>query len=233
MKTIGLLGGMSWESTVLYYQYINRRVAERLGGLHSASIVMTSFDFHGVEALQRQGRWQEAGVLMADAAVNLQNVGAEIMVICANTMHKVAPQIESCINIPLLHITKPTGDAIRRRGYKRVGLLGTRFTMEDDFYRQRLEAELGISVLTPEAAARDVVHGVIYDELCRGVVSELSRERFKRMITEFGRKGAEAVILGCTEISLLLKDKDASLPLLDTTRLHALAAADLALQGHE
>lgn len=229
MRTIGLLGGMSWESTVPYYQIINRTVAERLGGLHSAKVILYSVDFEEVERLQHADRWREAGSLLADAGIALQGAGADFLVLCTNTMHRVAPAIEARVGIPLLHIADPTARAIEVAGFSTVGLLGTRFTMEQDFYRGRLESSSGLAVRVPEAASRSRVHEVIYGELCQGVISESSRAGFVGVVSELVEMGAEAVILGCTEIGLLLRPGDVSIPLFDTTRLHAEAAAAFAL----
>jgi aspartate racemase len=231
VRTIGLLGGMSWESTVSYYQIINRTIAERLGGLHSAKLLLYSVDFGEVERLQHSDRWVEAGSLLADAALTLQGAGADFLVLCTNTMHRVVPDIEARIQIPLLHIVDPTAQAIQTSSFATVGLLGTRFTMEQDFYRCRLERKFGLTVHVPEAASRKLVHEVIYSELCRGVISESSREGFQQVVSELVGMGAEAVILGCTEIGLLLQPEDVSVPLLDTTALHAEAAASFALDG--
>jgi aspartate racemase len=220
---------MSPESTVPYYREINARVAERLGGLHSAKLVLWSVDFHEVEELQRAGDWAGAGRLLARAAAALERAGADLLVLCTNTMHIVTPAIESAVGIPLLHIVDPTGEAIRRDGLATVGLLGTRFTMEQAFYRDRLRDRHALHVLTPPADEREVVHRVIYDELCRGKILPESRAQFRGIIAGLVRSGAEAIILGCTEIALLVASEDASVPLFDTTRLHARAAADLAL----
>ena len=229
MRTIGLLGGMSWESTVLYYQIINRTIGKKLGGLHSAKLILYSVDFDQVERLQHADRWAEAGSLLSDAAAVLQGAGADFLVLCTNTMHRVAPDIEARVQIPLLHIADPTARAIRESGLSTVGLLGTGFTMEQDFYRGRLEREFGLTVHVPEAASRKLLHEVIYTELCRGIISESSRARFQEVVSELVGMGSEAVILGCTEIGLLLRPSDVSIPLLDTTRLHAEAAASFAL----
>ncbi|XQE68176.1 aspartate/glutamate racemase family protein [Pseudomonas sp. P3C3] len=229
MKTIGLLGGMSWESTLPYYRHINEAVRERLGGLHSARLVLYSLDFHEIEALQRQGDWAAAGTLLADAARRLESAGADFLLLCTNTMHKVADAIEAASDLPLLHIADPTATAIRAAGLQQVGLLGTRFTMEQPFYRERLEQRHGIQVLVPDEPDRTEVHRVIYEELCRGVVSEASRQAYRQVIGRLVANGAQAVILGCTEIGLLVQSGDAGVPLLDTCRLHAHAAADLAL----
>jgi aspartate racemase len=231
VRTIGLLGGMSWESTVSYYQIINRTIAENLGGLHSAKILLYSADFAEIERLQRANQWGEAGSLLADAALALQEAGAGFIVLCTNTMHRVAPDIERRIDIPLLHIVDPTAEAIRRSGVSALGLLGTRFTMEEAFYRGRLESEFGLTVYVPEAASRELVHEVIFSELCRGILSESSRETFQRVVSELIAMGAQAIVLGCTEIGLLLRPADAPVPLFDTTLLHAEAAALFALAG--
>ncbi len=225
MKTIGLIGGMSWESTVPYYRDINLVVKERLGGLHSARLILYSVDFHDIERLQHAGRWDEAGDMLADAAASLAAAGADFLVVCTNTMHKVAGAIEAAVNIPLLHIADPTAEAITQAGFRRVGLLGTRFTMEQDFYRSRLESTHGIEVLVPPQDDRDDVHRIIYDELCQGVIAEPSREIYRGVIARLVERGAEAVILGCTEIGLLVGESDSPVPLFDTTRLHARSAA--------
>jgi aspartate racemase len=229
MKTIGLIGGMSWESTVPYYRQINEAIKTALGGLHSAKIVLYSVDFHDVEQLQQAGDWEAAGELMAAAARALQAAGADFLVLCTNTMHKVVPAIESAVTIPLLHIADPTAEAITRAGYTRVGLLGTRFTMEQAFYRDRLSAHHGLQVMIPNPADRDRVHRVIYGELCLGTVSSDSRNEYRRIIADLVAQGAQAVILGCTEISLLIGPADSAVPLFDTTAIHAGKAAEWAL----
>jgi len=229
MKTIGLIGGMSWESTVPYYRVINETVKQRLGGLHSARIVMISVDFHEIEILQREGRWDAAGALLARAARTLEDAGADFLVLATNTMHKVADTITAAVTIPLLHIADPTADAITASGVSTVGLIGTRFTMEQAFYRDRLESRHGIRVLVPDAADRDLVHQVIYDELCLGVIKPASRDAYRAVMQRLVDQGAQALVLGCTEISLLVGPGDASIPLLDTTALHAVAAAEAAL----
>ncbi len=223
---------MSWESTVPYYRIINRTVAERLGGLHSAKLVLSSVDFEEVERLQHAGRWDEAGTLLAREAVKLEGAGAEFLVLCTNTMHKVAPAIEAKVRIPLLHIADPTARAVARRNLQVVGLLGTRFTMEESFYRARLESRHRLRVLVPSAQDRARVHDVIYGELCRGTIADASRREYLRIIAALAAAGAEAVILGCTEISLLVREDDAPVPLFDTTEIHARAAA-LAALGEE
>ena len=232
MKTIGLLGGMSWESTVPYYRIINRTVAERLGGLHSAKIVLASVDFAEIERLQHAGRWDEAGGVLAGEAAKLERAGADFLVLCTNTMHKVAPAIEAKVKIALLHIADPTARAIAGRRMRVVGLLGTRFTMEEPFYRSRLESKHGLKVLVPPATDQARVHDVIYEELCRGAIVDASRREYVGIIAQLAARGAEAVILGCTEISLLVGARDTPVPLFDTTEIHARAAA-LAALGEE
>lgn len=229
MKTLGLIGGMSWESTLPYYRLINEEVRARLGGLHSARLVLYSVDFHEIEVLQREARWDEAGAQLAAAARALDAAGAELLVLCTNTMHKVADAIEAATARPLLHIADPTAEAIRAAGLQRVGLLGTRFTMEQGFYRGRLEQRHGIEVIVPEVAEREQVHRIIYDELCLGEVRDDSRAVYRKVIAALVARGAQAVILGCTEIGLLVDADDASVPLFDTTVLHARRAVDLAL----
>jgi aspartate racemase len=225
MKTLGLIGGMSWESTVPYYQQINQAVKTQLGGLHSAKIILYSVDFHEVEHLQATGQWDAAGAMLAEAAQKLEAAGADALVLCTNTMHKVAPAIELATHIPLLHIADPTALAIQQQGFSKVGLLGTRFTMEQDFYRNRLETKYGLTVLVPPPAERDLVHQIIYEELCLGQVNETSRQAYLQVIANLGAQGAQAIILGCTEIGLLVQPQDCALPLFDTTALHARSAA--------
>jgi aspartate racemase len=231
VKTIGLIGGMSWESTVPYYRQINEAVKQRLGGLHSARIVLYSVDFHEIEQLQHAGDWEAAGALMAAAARSLQAAGADFLVLCTNTMHKVAPAIEAAVKIPLLHIADPTAAAIRRAGHGTVGLLGTRFTMEQPFYRDRLVERHGLQVMVPGPEDRETVHRIIYEELCLGVAKPESRTEYRRIMASLAAQGAQAIILGCTEISLLVTADDASVPLFDTTAIHAQAAAEEALQS--
>lgn len=230
MKTIGLIGGMSWESTIPYYRQINESIKERLGGLHSAKVILYSVDFHEVERLQHRGDWEAAGALLADAARSLEAAGAHFLVLCTNTMHKVAPAIEAAVGIPLLHIADPSAAEIKRAGLSRVGLLGTRFTMEQEFYTERLRQRHGLQVLIPSEPDREIVHRVIYEELCLGRVVDASRAQYRRIMADLVEQGAEAIILGCTEISLLVEPCDASVPLFDTTRIHALAAAECALR---
>ena len=231
MKTIGLIGGMSWESTVPYYRQINQTIQSHLGGLHSARLVLVSVDFHEVEVLQRAGDWDAAGAAMAHAAQSLARAGADFVVLCTNTMHKVAPAIEKAVDIPLLHIADPTAEALRQAGVQRVGLLGTRFTMEQDFYRDRLTGRHGLQVITPDAPQREAVHRIIYEELCLGVIRPESRAVYRQVMASLVVEGAQAIILGCTEISLLVSAQDSAVPLFDTTHLHARAAALKAL-GH-
>ncbi|RDS82740.1 aspartate/glutamate racemase family protein [Dyella psychrodurans] len=228
MKTIGLIGGMSWESTVPYYRLINEAIKERLGGLHSAKIVLYSVDFHEIELLQRIGDWETAGQMLADAARRLESAGADFLLICANTMHKVAGAVEKAVSIPLLHVVDGTAHQIRAAGFRNVGLLGTRFTMEQAFYTDRLR-EHGLHVITPDQHDRDFVHRTIYEELCVGKFIDASRDEYRRIIGDLAKQGAEAVILGCTEIALLVKPEDARLPLFDTTSIHAHSAVDHAL----
>jgi aspartate racemase len=228
MRTIGLIGGMSWESTVPYYRVINETVRDRLGGLHSARIILYSVDFHDIEHLQRADDWPEAGRRLAQAARSLELAGADCIVLCTNTMHRVAPAIEEAVAIPFLHIADPTAEEIRRTGLMRVGLLGTRFTMEQEFYRQRLQDLHGIAVLVPDDADREIVHRVIYDELCVGKILDASRGHYRRIINRLVERGAQAVILGCTEISMLVGTEDSPVPVFDTTRLHARKAAEWA-----
>lgn len=230
MKTLGLLGGMSWESTLPYYRIVNERVRERLGGLHSAKLVLHSVDFAEIEALQREDRWDEAGALLADAARGLHAVGADAIVLCTNTMHRVAPAIEAAVDVPLLHIADATARRLRVAGLDRVALLGTRFTMEQAFYRDRIEAA-GVAVIVPDADDRERVHRVIYDELCLGRLHEASRQDYRRIIATLVARGAQGVILGCTEIGLLVGEGDADVPLFDTARIHAETAADWALDA--
>jgi aspartate racemase len=231
MKTIGMIGGMSWESSLEYYRIINETVKSRLGGLHSAKSLMYSVEFAEIEALQHEGRWQEAAKIMVHAACSLEKGGADFIIICTNTMHKLAPDVLANINIPLLHIADATAEVVKRQGIRRVGLLGTRFTMEEDFYKGRLIEKHGLDVLIPSEAERVVVHRIIYDELCLGMIESESRRRYQEIIKNLASQGAQGIILGCTEIGLLVKPQDCALPLFDTTRLHAEAAVDYALAG--
>ncbi len=229
MKTIGLLGGMSWESTMLYYRWINEGVKRKLGGLHSARIAMVSLDFQEIEELQREHRWEEAGAVLAEAAQQVEAAGADFLLLCTNTMHKVAPQIESALRIPLLHIADATAERIKARGIGTVGLLGTRFTMEEDFYAGRLAEKHGLRVLVPPREDREIVHRVIYEELVLGIVKESSRAEYLRIINDLHERGAEGVIEGCTEIVMLVQQEHTSIPLFDTTAIHAQKAVELAL----
>ena len=231
MKTIGMIGGMSWESSLEYYRLINEAVKEQLGDLHSAKSLMYSVDFAEIEALQREGRWQEATQVMIDDARAVEAGGADFLIICTNTMHKMADDVQRSIAIPLLHIADATAEAIQARGLQRVGLLGTRFTMEQDFYRGRLVEKYALDVLVPGSADREIVHRVIYDELVLGKIKSDSKAEYMRIIAALAQAGAEGIILGCTEIGLLVSQADCSLPLFDTTRIHALAAIKYALQA--
>jgi len=229
MKLLGLLGGMSWESTQTYYQLLNRGVAERLGGLHSACCLLYSVDFAEIEALQSQGAWQQATDLLAEAAMALETAGAEGLVICTNTMHKLADTIADRITIPLLHIADATGQAIRAQQLQTVGLLGTRFTMQEAFYRQRLEERYQLQVLTPPAATQIEVDHIIYEELCRSRIRQKSRQVYRQAITALVEQGAQGIILGCTEIGLLVGAQDSPVPVFDTTALHAAMAIEFSL----
>jgi aspartate racemase len=229
MKTIGLIGGMSWESTQEYYRLLNQGARDRLGGLHSARCLLHSVDFAEIEELQRTGRWEEAGVCMAQAARSLEHGGADFIVLCANTMHKLTPQIEAAVSIPFLHIADATARRIQAAGLHTVGLLGTRFTMEEDFYAGRLETQFNLRVLVPLAQERQQIHQVIYDELCQGLIRDKSRQAYRHILQDLAAAGAQGIILGCTEIGLLVKPGDSPVPLFDTTRIHAEAALEYAL----
>ncbi|MGQ9801684.1 MAG: aspartate/glutamate racemase family protein [Candidatus Saccharicenans sp.] len=229
MKTIGLIGGMSWESSLEYYRIINEGVKKRLGGFHSAECLMYSVDFAEIEVLQHKGDWDKLAWILSQAAIRLEAGGADFLVLCTNTMHKVAPAIEAAVNIPLLHIADPTAERIKARAFRKVGLLGTRFTMEEDFYRGRLEKRHGLEVLVPDEEDRAMIHQVIYYELCDGRLQEESRKKFSGVIEKLAAARAQGVILGCTEIGLLVKEKDSVLPLFDTTIIHAEAAVDYAM----
>ncbi|AET69095.1 aspartate racemase [Desulfosporosinus orientis DSM 765] len=230
MKIIGLIGGMSWESSVSYYRIINEEVKERLGGLHSAKCILYSVDFEEIEVLQRNDQWDKAGTILAEAAQSLEGAGAEVILICTNTMHKVAEQVENNISIPLLHIADITADRIQRNKIQTVGLLGTKYTMEQDFYKLRLETR-GIKVLIPDNKDKEVVNRVIYQELCLGKINQDSKEAFKRIIKMLVERGAEGVILGCTEIGLLIGEEDVSVRIFDTALIHAKGAVDYALEN--
>ena len=229
MKTIGLIGGMSWESSIEYYRIINETAKEKLGGLHSAKSLMVTVDFAEIEKLQHADRWEEAGQILVKCAQDLERGGADFIVLCTNTMHKLADKIIAGVNIPFLHIADATAEKIRAADIKRIGLLGTRFTMEHDFYKGRLIDNFGLDVLIPEKADRDIVHRVIYDELVQGKIIDASRDEYRRIMNDLLSKGAEGIILGCTEIELLVKEGDCKAPLFPTTRIHAVAAVEKAL----
>ena len=229
MKTIGLIGGMSWASSLEYYRILNEMVKERLGGLHSAKCVLVSVDFAEIEPLQHQERWTEQAQMMVAAAQNVERAGADFVLLCTNTMHKLAEDIQAAIHIPFLHIADATARKIKGMGIRKVGLLGTRFTMEQDFYRLRLEEKHHLSVLIPGEQQREVVHRIIYQELCMGVIKEESRLQYAWVIQELVHSGAQGIILGCTEIELLVKPEDSPVPIFPTTRIHAEAAVDYAL----
>ncbi|WP_042264829.1 aspartate/glutamate racemase family protein [Paraburkholderia heleia] len=231
MKTIGVIGGMSWESSAEYYRLLNRHAKARLGGHHNARSLMVTVDFAQVEALQRAGDWDALGAQMAEAAQQLERGGADIVLLATNTMHRVCTAIEAAISIPFLHIADPTGQALRAAGFTRAGLLGTRYTMEQDFYVGRLREAHGIEAIVPNEQDRADVHRIIYDELCHGKVDAQSRRVYQRVIEDLAARGAQAVILGCTEITLLIGQSDSTLPVFDTTALHAQAAVDWAIGG--
>lgn len=231
MKTIGLIGGMSWESSAEYYRIINEAVHARLGGFHSAKSIMLSVDFAEIEVLQMQGRWSEAADILVGAAKSLEAGGADFVVLCTNTMHKSAVEIQSSIRIPFLHIADATAEKVKAAGISTVGLLGTRFTMEEDFYKSRLTQRFGLNVVIPNAPDRETVHRVIYDELVKGIVRKESRHRYLDIIDCLVKDGAQGVILGCTEIGLLVRDGDCRVPLFDTTRIHAEVAVEYALSN--
>lgn len=229
MKTIGLLGGMSWESTVTYYQVINQIVNQELGGLHSAKILLYSVDFAEIEKCQADGDWDKSADILSAAARNLEKAGADFIMICTNTMHKVAPQIQSKIGIPILHIAEATADELKRCNITKVALLGTKYTMTQDFYKEKL-TRAGITVLIPDEQEIETVNNIIYQELCLGIVSEISKEKYRDIIKALARRGAEGVILGCTEIGMLIRQQDTDLPVFDTTRIHASKAAMLSIE---
>ena len=229
MKRIGLLGGMSWESSAEYYRFLNEEVRARCGGLHSADCLLRSVDFTNIEPLQRAGRWEEAGALLAAEARALTTAGAEVLVLCTNTMHKVADAVTAAVDVPFVHIADATAEAVRADRLRTVGLLATAYTMEQDFYVGRLREMHGINVLVPGAEDRRIVHDVIYDELCVGVISDSSREEYRRIMRELSGRGAQGVLFGCTEIDLLVGPQDAPVPVFDTTRLHVKKVVDLAL----
>jgi aspartate racemase len=229
MKTIGLLGGMSWQSTTHYYQIINEEIASRLGGLHSAKIALSSVDFAEIEILQRENRWQESGEILAQNANGLRLAGADFILICANTMHKVADQVEAGSGLPVIHIADATADSVKAAGIQKVGLLGTRYTMEGDFIKTRLADRHGLEVVIPDAADREMINRVIFKELCLGIVRRESKEAYLQAMQKLENSGVEGIILGCTEIEMLVTQEDYHLPLFPTTRIHALAAVDRAL----
>lgn len=233
MKTIGLIGGMSWESSLDYYRLINQGVKARLGGFHSARIILLSVDFAEIEEVQRENQWAEAGQLMAEAGRTLQNAGADVIVLCTNTMHQCTEDITSTLRVPFIHIADPTAEAIIEAGIKTIGLLGTRFTMERDFYRGRLTDNFGLHVLVPDEKDREIIHRVIYSELVMGRNNPVSRNEYLRIIEKLVQAGAQGVILGCTEIGQLVKAEDVNIPLFDTTLIHAQAVVDFALQPGE
>ncbi len=231
MKTIGLIGGMSWESSHEYYRIVNETVKEMLGGLHSAKSLMYSFDFEEIESLQHQGDWQELTRLMIDAAKRLEEGGADLVVICTNTLHKVAEAVKESIKIPLVHIADVTAEKIKETGLQKIGLIGTKFTMEEDFYRVRLSKNYGLEVLIPEEKERQVIHDIIYNELVIGDIKQSSKKQYLSFIQNLEKKGAEGIILGCTEIPLLIKQEDVDIPLFDTTTIHAKSAVEYALKS--
>lgn len=229
MKTIGLIGGLSWESSAMYYREINEQVRTKLGGSHSAKLLMYSVDFAEFEVLQHQGKWSELTRLMLDAAERLKNGGADCIVICTNTMHKMAEEVEAGVGLPLLHIADAAAGAIQQKGLSQVALLGTKFTMEQDFYKARLLEKHRIGVIVPEAEEREVIHSVIYDELVKGKILQASREKYIEIIKKLKKCGAQGIVLGCTEIPLLIRQQDTDIPVFDTVRLHAAAAVEYAL----
>lgn len=231
MKTIGLIGGMSWESSVEYYRIINETVRDRLGGLHSAKSVMYSVDFSEIDALQHQGKWEGATERLIAAARHVEEGGADFIIICTNTMHKMADEVQESITIPLLHIADATGEKIRAQGLTKIGLMGTKFTMEEDFYKGRLAAQHGLAVIVPTKEQRETIHSVIYDELCLGKIRSTSRRQYLDIMENLVGKGAEGIILGCTEIGLLVGDEDSRVPLFNTTKIHAVAAVEFALES--
>ncbi|MCZ2721424.1 aspartate/glutamate racemase family protein [Marinomonas sp. 15G1-11] len=230
MKTIGLIGGMSWESTASYYRLMNQGVRSRLGGLHSARICLYSVDFAEIEVLQRTHKWQEAAAILMDAAGRLESAGADYLLICTNTMHKVFAEVQASITIPVVHIVDATAKQLKQDGITKVGLLGTRFTMEDAFYKDRMQQDHGIDVLVPDQTQRDLIHEIIYQELCLGEIKDTSREQYLNVIQSLYAQGAEAIILGCTEIALLVQPQHTTIPLYDTTAIHANDAVDMALE---
>ena len=229
MQVIGLIGGMSWESSIEYYRIINEAVKQKLGGLHSAKIVLYSFDFDEIEKLQSKGKWEELTNKMIKAAQTLEKAGANLIIICANTMHKMAEEIENNIKIPLLHIVDATAEKIKEKGFKKVGLLGTIYTMEEDFYKNRLIEKHGFEVIIPNSDERKIVNDILFNELCLGEIKETSKEKYKKIIKNLSEKGAEGIILGCTEIPMLINQKDVEIPVFDTTKIHAEFAVEHAI----
>lgn len=229
MKTIGLIGGMSWESSLEYYRIINETAKLKLGGLHSAQCVMYSVDFQEIVLLQHQNKWEELTNIMIETAEKLKSSGADFIIICTNTMHKMASDIENKVGIKVLHIAEVTGEKIIQKGIRKVGLLGTKFTMEQDFYKGILKEKFNIDVVIPDENEREIVHEIIYNELCKGIINEDSKEKFKKIISNLALRGAEGIILGCTEIPLLIKQEDVNIPVFDTTTIHAISAFEFAL----
>lgn len=232
MKVIGLIGGMSWESSLEYYRIINETTKEKLGRFHSAKSLMYSVDFEEIEILQHQGKWDKATELMINAAQRVEKGGADLVIICTNTMHKMADEVQKSIKIPLLHIAGATAEEIKKQGLKKVGLLGTKFTMEEDFYKGRLSEKFGLEVIIPNEEERQLIHNILYSELCLGEIKSQSKEKFIKIIKNLAASGAEGVILGCTEIPLLISQEDCEVPLFDTTRIHARFAVEYALKGY-
>jgi len=229
MKKIGLIGGMSWESSLEYYKIINETVKQKLGGLHSAECIMYSVDFDEIEKLQHQGKWEELTNIMIKSAQTLEKAGANLIIICTNTMHKMAEEIENNIKIPLLHIVDATAEKIKEKGFKKVGLLGTIYTMEEDFYKNRLIEKHGFEVIIPKSDERKIVNDILFNELCLGEIKETSKEKYKKIIKNLSEKGAEGIILGCTEIPMLINQKDVEIPVFDTTKIHAEFAVEHAI----
>lgn len=229
MKTIGLIGGMSWESTITYYQIVNETIKRELGGLHSAKVLLYSVDFAEIEAYQASGEWGKSAEVLSKAAINLEKAGADYIVICTNTMHKVVPEIQRMISIPIIHIAEATADELKLKGITKVGLLGTKYTMTQEFYKSKL-IKAGIDVVIPDSEGVEVVNNIIYNELCLGIISEDSKKKYLAIIDELEKNGAQGVILGCTEIGLLIQQKDTKLPVFDTTQIHATKAALLAIE---
>jgi aspartate racemase len=229
MKVIGLLGGMSWESSLEYYRIINETVKKRLGGLHSAKCILYSVDFEEIEVLQHKGKWDDLTKIMIESAQNLEKAGAKMVLICTNTMHKMANEVQNAIKVPLLHIADAAADKVKEKNLKKVGLMGTKYTMEQDFYKGRIKEKYNIDVIIPSSNDRKVIHDIIYNELCLGQINESSRDKYKIIIEKLIKNGAEGIILGCTEIPLLINQKDLKIPIFDTTLIHCIAAVEYAL----